>query len=47
MIAIDGDVGDDWRDPKMLETLAVQAATLKVATGDAPRTLDLSLKTIR
>ena len=46
-IAIDASAAEYWQDPRMLETLAIQAATLTVATGAGPQTLNLTLKSIR
>jgi hypothetical protein len=47
VIAIDAAEADGWMDPKTLEALANQAARLTVATGDAPKTLDLRVRAIR
>jgi hypothetical protein len=46
-IAIDAGAAEHWQDPRVLETLAIQASTLTVAAGAGPQTLNLSLKSIR
>ena len=47
VIAVDAAEADGWKDPKTLEALAGVAAKLRVAAGDTPQTLDLTLKGIR
>ena len=48
LIAVDGAEPAGWRDPKMLETLAVQAMRLTVSGNEtAPKTLDLTVKAIQ
>jgi hypothetical protein len=45
-VAVGDDDAVDWQNPRTLETLAIQATRLTVEAG-APKTLDLSVKTIR
>lgn len=48
LIAIDGAEPAGWRDPKMLETLALQATRLTVSGNEtAPKTVDLTVKVIQ
>jgi hypothetical protein len=47
VVAIADAAFDDWMDPRTLEVLSARATKLTVAAGDAPRTLDLTLRTTR
>ncbi len=47
LAAIDSAEAEGWKDPKTLEVLASLATKLRVAAGDTPKTLDLTLKAIR
>jgi protocatechuate 3,4-dioxygenase beta subunit len=46
-IAIDAGAAEHWQDPRILETLAVQATTLTVAAGEPPKTLNLIVRSIK